>query len=93
MSWGGVISLICIFIACVALTGCVQSRPDGWCAVSVEGVCASRWHSGNKVPSGEIDMRYNGISCLNGAAVDEETKTLSNAQWCSGSVTTSGKEW
>lgn len=93
MSWGGVISLICIFIACVALTGCVQSRPDGWCAVAVEGVCVARWHSGNKVPSGEIDMRYNGISCLNGAAVDEETKTLSNAQWCSGSVTTSGKEW
>lgn len=93
MSWGGVISLICIFIACVALTGCIQSRPDGWCAVSVEGVCVSRWHSGDKIPSGEIDMRYNGISCLNGAAVDEETKTLSNAQWCSGSVTTSGKEW
>lgn len=93
MSWGGVISLICIFLVCIALTGCVQSRPDGWCAVAVEGVCVSRWHKGEKVPSGEIDMRYSGISCLNGAAVDEETKTLSDAQWCGGSVITTGKEW
>lgn len=93
MSWGGVISLICIFIVCVALTGCVQSRPDGWCAVAVEGICVSRWHKGEKVPSGEIDMRYSGISCLNGAAVDEETKTLSDAQWCGGSTITTGKEW
>lgn len=93
MSWGGVISLICIFLVCVALTGCVQSRPDGWCAVAVDGICVSRWHKGEKIPSGEIDMRYSGTSCLNGAAVDEDTKTLSDAQWCGGSTTTTGKEW
>ena len=108
MSWGGVISLICIFLVCVALTGCVQSRPDGWCAVAVEGVCVSRWHKGEKVPSGEIDMRYVGASCSNGGAIDEKAYNerdmetqgdwskydfISRGVHCGGSVTTTGKEW
>lgn len=99
MSWGGVISLICIFLVCVALTGCVQSRPDGWCAVAVNGICVSRWHKGEKVPSGEIDMRWNGATCSNAnPSTNEEKSTPDNvvidtALWCGGSTITTGKEW
>ena len=83
MSWGGVISLLCIFLVCVALTGCVQSRPDGWCVVSVNGACLSTVKEGKPVASGDVDMRYAGIKCVTGWDSKE----------CSGSVETTVREW
>lgn len=98
MSWGGVLSLILILIVCVVITGCTGPRPDGWCALSYNGACLSRWENGHKVGSGSIDMRYDGHSCRNGSAVDPEKSTpenvvLSAAQWCGGSTTSTVTEW
>lgn len=73
-----------IALMTASLTGCLSStRPDGFCALSFNGACLSKWENGEKVGSGSIDMRYNGITCENGV----------NISLCSGSTTVVVEEW
>lgn len=86
-------ALSSLFAASLLLSGCIHTtRPDGWCALSVSGICLSRWQGGKTVPAGEIDMRYNGSSCSNGSTMNPDG-TMSNALVCSGTTTISGREY
>ena len=96
-------------VAVLSTVGCSSSpRPNGWCALEVEGTCVMRWKDGVKVPSGEIDMKYEGARCSNGGSVDEkayrerdmETQAnwkksdfISRATHCGGNTSVKGKEW
>lgn len=83
---------IFILIVLLLIVGCAEKRPDGWCALSYNGACLSKWEMGKKVPAGDIDMRYAGHECRNGAARNIDG-TLSYAQWCSGTTTVTAREW
>lgn len=103
------IASIILAASVMATTGCTSSpRPNGWCALEVEGTCVMRWKDGVKVPAGEIDMKYEGASCSNGGSVDEkayrerdmETQAdwkksdfISRATHCGGNTSVKGKEW
>lgn len=70
-----------IVVAAVMMAGC-SSAPmqDGTCATLSYGICLAKWQNGVVVPSGEIDMRYAGMSA------DGDGNF-------SGTVSVSGKEW
>ena len=84
--------LILLLLSVLALSGCSnEPRPDGWCAMSAEGICLLKWRGGVKVPSGEIDTRYAGAVCEMGSnGVNSKAPV---AMICSGSTTTTGREW
>lgn len=84
--------LLSVLFAVVSLSGCSNDpRPDGWCALSTEGICVLRWKGGVKVPAGEVDMRYSGVVCGQGSnGVNSKEPP---AMICSGSTVTSGREW
>ena len=54
--------LIAVLISAVALTGCAQNIKNGDCVTSTYGSCMMRFVYGQKVPAGEIDMRFKGLS-------------------------------
>lgn len=51
-----------VLIAALSLIGCSTVREDGVCATYAYGACMLKWQNGEKVSSGEIDMRYIGLS-------------------------------
>lgn len=51
-----------VLIAALSLIGCSTVREDGVCATYAYGACMLKWQNGKKVASGEIDMRYIGLS-------------------------------
>lgn len=72
--------VILIMLSVVSLSGCAPSyRPDGWCATMAHGVCLAKWKGGEVVPSGEIDVRFDGL--------------VMNNKEISGTVKVKGKEW
>ncbi|URY10779.1 lipoprotein [Shigella phage ESh4] len=54
--------LIAVLIAAVTLTGCANNLKNGDCVTYAYGSCMMRFVDGNKVPAGEIDMRFKGLS-------------------------------
>lgn len=84
--------LLVLFVVVVALSGCSsEPRPDGWCALSSQGICLLKWKGGVKVPSGEIDTRYAGTSCMMGSNGVNSKQPV--AMICTGTTTTTGREW
>lgn len=73
--------LIAVLIATVALTGCANNIKNGDCVTYAYGSCMLRFVDGNKVPAGEIDMRFNGLSA------DDDQGNFS------GKVSIKTKEW
>ena len=95
-------------VAVLSTIGCSSSpRPNGWCALEVEGTCVMRWKDGVKVPAGEIDTKYEGASCSDGGEYSNDVysklksklspskqATYSQSyQHCGGNTSTKGKEW
>lgn len=70
-----------IAIAALSLIGCSSVREDGFCATYAYGACVLKWKDGKKVASGEVDMRYIGLSS------DDNQGNFS------GKVSVSVKEW
>ncbi len=84
--------LLFVLFAIVTLSGCANDpRPNGWCALSAEGICVMTWKDGKKVPSGEIDMRYNGYVCYAGIGDAKSKQPVANI--CSGTTKVTGREW
>ncbi|QLF85292.1 hypothetical protein STSR3_08 [Salmonella virus STSR3] len=55
--------MLIMVIAALSLIGCSSPvREDGFCATYSYGACLLKWHNGKKVASGEVDMRYIGLS-------------------------------
>lgn len=52
--------LILIAVA-LAVTGCSNSHKDGTCAIYVYGSCMAKYINGEKIPSGDVDIRFNGL--------------------------------
>lgn len=72
--------LIAVLIATVALTGCANSHKDGTCAIYVYGSCMAKYINGEKIPSGDIDIRFNGL----------QSDSVGNF---SGKVSVKSREW
>lgn len=54
---------IAVLAVAALLAGCSNTpRENGVCATYVEGACLLKWVDGQKVPSGEVDMRFLGLS-------------------------------
>lgn len=71
-----------LVLAAVALIGCSsEPRKDGVCATYAYGACVLKWKDGAKVPSGEVDIRYIGLSS------DDSQGNFS------GKISVSSKEW
>lgn len=82
---------VILIIALITLFGCAN-HSDGGCATSSYGICLAKYENGVAVPSGEIDMRYDGFRCYNADAGDTSgSSTMAMA--CSGTVSVTGKEW
>ncbi|ATN48468.1 hypothetical protein phi2457T_0048 [Shigella phage phi2457T] len=73
--------LITIIAAAFILTGCAQNLKNGDCVTYAYGSCMMRFVDGQKVPAGEIDMRFKGLSS------DDDQGNFS------GKVSIKTKEW
>lgn len=73
--------LIAVSIAAIAMTGCAQNLKNGDCVTYTYGSCMVRLVDGQKIPAGEIDMRFKGLSS------DDDQGNFS------GKVSIKTKEW
>ncbi|QNR53545.1 lipoprotein [Escherichia phage vB_EcoS_bov15_1] len=51
-----------IVICSVLLSGCAVERNNGDCITVAYGSCMLRYVDGQKVPAGDVDMRFTGLS-------------------------------
>lgn len=73
--------LIAVLIAAVAMAGCAKNLKNGDCVTYTYGSCMMRFVDDHKVPAGEIDMRFKGLSS------DDDQGNFS------GKVSIKTKEW
>lgn len=71
--------LIASILLVLSLSGCA-AQPDGTCATYAHGVCLATWYNGERVPSGEIDFRYDGLT-MSGKEINGTVRVHGGKQW------------
>lgn len=74
------IIIAAIMASSAILCGCA-AQPDGVCATSVSGVCMARWQGGERIPVGEVDIRYAGLVGGAGGEFSGSVETVSVKSW------------
>ncbi|HBY2480519.1 lipoprotein [Klebsiella michiganensis] len=72
--------IIAVIILALALTGCSTPQTNGTCALMAHGVCLSTWVDGEQVPSGEVDVRFDGLK-MQGKELTGTVKVHKSKQW------------